>query len=78
MMSIKRLQISLNDNAQHQPNLHIATRNDSDDDSDLPTHQHVSDDNSKDPENTPIKRRYTSTGDLRVVSCNTLINPYYA
>ena len=61
--------LSLNDNAQHQQILQIAIRNDNDD-SDMPTHQHVSDNISKEPEDTPIKRRYTGARDLRVVSQN--------
>ena len=59
--------LSLNDNAHHQQILQIAIRIDNDD-SDLPTHQHVFDNISEEPENTPIKRRYIRARDLRAVS----------
>ena len=44
--------MSLNDNCQNQQNLQIATSNDDDDDdvSKLPSHQHVSNDISEEPE----------------------------
>ena len=64
--------LSLNDNAQHQQILQIATSNDNND-SDLPTHQHVSDDISEEPEDTPNKRWYTGARDLRAVSQNQII-----
>ena len=51
--------MSLNDNAQHKPNLKIAIRNDNDDDFDLLTHQHVSDDISEDPKGTYPSREDT-------------------
>ena len=60
--------MSLNNNAQYLLNLHIATRNSDDDVSDPASHQHVSDDISKDPESTSIKRRYIGVRDLRVIS----------
>ena len=69
--------ISLNNNAQHQLNLQIATRNGDDDVSDPPFHQRVSDDISKDLEGISIKRRYTGGKDLRVVFQNQIIGEPY-
>ena len=48
--------MSLDNNAQHQLNLQIATRNSDNDVSNPPSRQHVSDDISEDPEGTSIKR----------------------
>ena len=59
--------LSLNNDTHNQQFLQIATRNDTED-SDFPLHQHVSDDISEGLEESPIKRRYTSVRDLRVVS----------
>ena len=65
--------MSLNDNSQNQQNLQIATSNDEDDISELPSHQHVSNDISEELKGTPLKRRYTGVRDLRAVSQNQII-----
>ena len=64
--------LSLNNDASNQQDLQLATRNESDV-SELPTHQHVSDDISEEPEESSIKRRYTGVRDLRAVSQNQII-----
>ena len=66
--------LSLNENAQQT--LQAATRDDNEV-SDLPTHQHVSDDISEDPEDTPIKRKYTGARDLRAVSQKEILGEPY-
>ena len=58
--------LSLTNDVHNQQSLQIATRDDNDD-SKIPTHQHVSDDIQEDAEETPIKRRYTSARDLRTI-----------
>ena len=60
--------MSLNDNAQNQQNLQIATSNDDDNVFDPPTHQHVFDDISENPKGTSIKSRYAGVRDLRAIS----------
>ena len=64
--------LPLNNDAHNQQFLQIATR-DNNDDSKFPTHQHVSNDIQEEWEESPIKRRYTSARDLRVVSQNQII-----
>ena len=64
--------LSLNNSAHNQQDLLIATRN-ANDVSDFPTHQHVSDDISKE---SPIKRIYTGARDLRVISQNQIIGEH--
>ena len=44
--------------------------------SELLTHQYVSDDTSKEPKETPIKRRYTRIRNLRTVSQNQIIGEH--
>ena len=65
--------LSLNHDDRNQQSLQIATRNGSED-SDFPLHQHVSDDISEVLEESPIKRRYSGTRELRDVSQNQIIS----
>ena len=65
--------LSLNNSAHNHQDLQIATRNESDV-SELLTHQHVSDDISEEPKESPIKRRYTKIRDLQAVSQNHIIS----
>ena len=64
--------LSLNNSANNQQDLQISTRIESDVFEFL-THQHVSDDISEEPEESPIKRRYIRARNLRVVSQNQII-----
>ena len=64
--------LSLNDNTHNHQELQLATRNENDV-SELPSHQHVSDDISEEPEESLIKRRYIEAKDLRTVSQNQII-----
>ena len=68
--------LSLNDNSQNQSFLQIATRDDDEDmannlKSSLP--HHVSDGILENSKASPMKRRYTSTSDLRAISQNQII-----
>ena len=65
--------LSLNNDSQNQQSLQIATRQ-INDDSKPPYPQHVSDDIPEDAKETPIKRRFTSVKELRVISQNQIIN----
>ena len=65
--------MSLNDNSQNQQNLQISTSNDDDNVSELPSHQHVSDDICEEVEGTHLKWRYTGIRDLRAISQNQII-----
>ena len=65
--------LSLNHDDRNQQSLQIAIRNGSED-SDFPLHQHVSDDISEVLEESPIKRRYSGTRELRDVSQNQIIS----
>ena len=64
--------LPLNNNAHNQQFLQIATRDDNDD-SEFPTHQHVSDVIQEESEELPIKRRYTGVRDLKAISQNQII-----
>ena len=64
--------LSLDNNAHNQQDLQIATRNESDV-SKFSIHQHVSDDISEEPEESPIKRRYTEVRDSRAISQDQII-----
>ena len=64
--------LSLNNDAQNQHSVQIATRQDNDN-SEPPYPQHASDDITEDLEESPIKRRYTGAKDLRVISQNQII-----
>ena len=57
--------LSLNNNTHNHQDLQVV--------SELPSHQHISNDISEEPEKSRIKRRYTGAKDLRVVSQNQII-----
>ena len=64
--------LSQNNDSQNKQSLQIATRQHNND-SEPPFPQHVFYDIAKDPEESPIKRRYTGARDLRAISQSQII-----